>query len=166
LRDGRLTDFVLRFEVWLDSGAWTNAADEALDRPIDELAGRALAKAYARAETLARRGGTLGDEAVHALRIRVKALRYTADFFAALYDRDDAERLLAATRAMQDMLGRFNDAVVGQAQLVALEDHLPGGRGTSAVIAKVRGRLAAAASCDRRELVGAWRAIERAGAFW
>jgi inorganic triphosphatase YgiF len=166
LRDARLTDFVLRFEAWLDSGEWTNAAAETLDQPVIDLADRALAKCYARTEALAEHGGTLSDEEVHALRIRIKTLRYTADFFASLYDRNDADRLLSAARTIQDILGRFNDAVVGQTQLARLESRAHGRRGSAAVIRHVRGRLVEATACDRDDLVGAWRAIERAGTFW
>ena len=59
LKDARLTDFVLRLEGWLDSGAWTNAAPEKLERPVVNLADRSLAKCYDRVETLAEHGGTL-----------------------------------------------------------------------------------------------------------
>jgi triphosphatase len=166
LRDARLTDFVLRLEAWLDSGAWTNAAAEVLDRPIIDLADRALAKCYGRAEALAEHGGTLSDEEVHALRIRIKTLRYTADFFASLYDRDAADRLLAAARTIQDILGRFNDAVVGQTLLAQLESRALGRPDAAAVLDHARRHLVAATACDRDKLVGAWRQIERAGTFW
>jgi len=166
LRDARLTDFVLRFEGWLDSGEWSNASAEALDRPVSELADRVLAKSYDRVETLAEHGGTLSDEEVHALRIRIKTLRYTADFFASLYDRAAADRLLAATRAIQDILGQFNDAVVGQTLLGRIESRALGRPGAAHVLEQVRHHLVAATACDRDELVGAWRQIERAGKFW
>jgi inorganic triphosphatase YgiF len=166
LKDARLTDFVLRLEGWLDSGAWSNAAAGKLERPIVDFADRALAKCYDRVESLAEHGGILTDEEVHALRIRIKSLRYTADFFASLYDRAAADRLLAATRAIQDILGQFNDAVVGQTLLGKLESRALGLPGTARVIEHVRAHLAAATACDRDELVGAWRQIERAGTFW
>ena len=166
LRDPRLTDFMLRLEGWLDSGEWTNAAAEVLDRPVMDLAGRALTKAYARAQALAARGGTLSDPDIHALRIRIKSLRYTAEFFAGLYDRDHARRMLSAARDIQDILGRFNDAVVGGNHVACLESRAADRRGEARVIAKLRDRLAAATACDRDQLVGAWRKIERVGPFW
>jgi inorganic triphosphatase YgiF len=166
LRDARLTDFVLRLESWLDSGEWSNASAEALDQPVLGFADRSLSKCYDRAEALAEEGGALTDEQVHALRIRIKTLRYTADFFAGLYERDAVDRLLTAARAIQDILGRFNDAVVGQTLVAKLASKASGRRGAVAVVDYMRGRLAAATACDRDELVGAWRVIERAGAFW
>ena len=166
LQDTRLTDFVLRLEAWLDSGEWSNATAEALYRPILELADRALAKCYGRAEALAEHGGMLSDEEVHALRIRIKTLRYTADFFAGLYDREAADRLLAAARAIQDILGRFNDAVVGQTLLAKLDSRALGRPDAARVLDQVRRHLVAATACDRDALVGAWRQIERAGTFW
>ena len=166
LADVRLTDFMLRLEGWLDTGAWTNASAETLDRPVASLAQRALSRCYDRVETLAERGGTLSDEEVHALRIRIKTLRYSADFFANLYDRDSADRLLMAARAIQDILGRFNDAVVGQSLLARLESAVAGRPGAAEAIDHVRRGLVAATTCDRDDLVGAWREIERAGTFW
>jgi len=52
----------------------------------------------------------------HDLRIRAKRLRYSLEVFGGLYGRP-AERVTAALKALQDMLGEHQDAEVGIARL-------------------------------------------------
>lgn len=59
------------------------------------------------------------DADLHALRIRVKRLRYAFEFLAPLYPRP-AARLLPRLVALQDGLGRHQDACVSVAQLQTL----------------------------------------------
>jgi CHAD domain-containing protein len=61
------------------------------------------------------------DAEYHTVRIVGKRLRYAAELFADHLP--DAERIDADMRALQDVLGRFNDAVVGEAHLAAFADH-------------------------------------------
>ena len=49
---------------------------------------------------------------LHALRILAKKLRYSAEFFAALYDRKKAQSYLAALSKVQEVLGQINDVAV------------------------------------------------------
>ncbi|MCA0918736.1 CHAD domain-containing protein [Pseudooceanicola nanhaiensis] len=58
------------------------------------------------------------DEAVHALRIHCKKLRYTIEFFAPLFEEKALRKLLKRLKKLQDTLGVFNDCAV---QLRALE---------------------------------------------
>jgi CHAD domain-containing protein len=52
--------------------------------------------------------GEEGD--LHRLRIALKKLRYTAEFFAPLYPRKDVARYLKKLRGLQNHLGDLNDA--------------------------------------------------------
>lgn len=56
----------------------------------------------------------LDDEARHRTRRRVKRLRYSADFVAALWPSRDVKRYLARLAPAQDALGRFNDLCVAE----------------------------------------------------
>jgi CHAD domain-containing protein len=47
---------------------------------------------------------------LHKLRIRVKKLRYAAEFLAALSPDPATESYLSALRGVQDEVGSFNDA--------------------------------------------------------
>jgi CHAD domain-containing protein len=47
---------------------------------------------------------------LHRLRIALKKLRYTAEFFAPLYPKKDVARYLQKLRGLQNNLGDLNDA--------------------------------------------------------
>ena len=54
------------------------------------------------------------DDAVHALRIETKKLRYLMELFSELFPPDDMKRLIKHLKGLQDNLGRFNDFSVQQ----------------------------------------------------
>ena len=55
------------------------------------------------------RARSLDEGDLHRLRIALKKLRYTAEFFAPLYPRKDVKRYLAKVRQLQEHLGEIND---------------------------------------------------------
>lgn len=61
------------------------------------------------------------DAEYHQIRIVGKRLRYAAELFAEHVP--DAEQIDADMRALQDVLGRFNDGVVGARHLAEFADH-------------------------------------------
>lgn len=54
------------------------------------------------------------DEQRHRARKRLKRLRYSLEFVAALYPGRPLKRWLARVRAAQEVLGRYNDLVVAE----------------------------------------------------
>ena len=64
-----------------------------------------------------RRIAVLDDEQRHGLRVEVKQLRYALDLLEALYDRGEVGDLVDALAALQEKLGKLNDAVVADALL-------------------------------------------------
>lgn len=50
----------------------------------------------------------------HALRIRIKRLRYAVDFFGPLFDPGRAAAYLESVEALQDILGELNDLAVAR----------------------------------------------------
>ncbi len=70
-----------------------------------------------------RRMGSLGPKARHRLRIKVKRLRYTTEFFSSvLKTRGTAKRLrafLMLQEALQDQLGDLNDLAHGKVPAIA-----------------------------------------------
>jgi CHAD domain-containing protein len=65
----------------------------------------------------ARAWATLDDEARHALRKRLKRLRYLIEGALPVLPRRRARAELAALRGLQEALGRWNDLVVARAML-------------------------------------------------
>ena len=52
------------------------------------------------------------SEERHQLRIALKKLRYTAEFFRSLYPKEHAKPYLSALAQMQNCLGHMNDDAV------------------------------------------------------
>ncbi len=146
-------------------GADAPAADS---QPADVLDGRADTFA---ATLLARRQRKLDEHAAtmlhgspeerHAARIAAKRLRYVAEFFAPLFPKKRAKGYLKALAAVQDVLGRMNDA----ATALRLADE-SGGSKDDAAAGAVRGWVAAHASALEPELASAWRRFSGAKPFW
>ncbi|MFZ5608558.1 MAG: CHAD domain-containing protein [Pseudomonadota bacterium] len=86
--------------------------------PLHVAATRALAKAHRR---MIRRGRAITpespDAAVHDVRKRAKELRYGLEFFAPLFDPGTMEAQLGQLRALQEVLGAFQDCCVQRAAL-------------------------------------------------
>lgn len=60
---------------------------------------------------------TTPAEALHALRIECKKLRYLMEFFRSMYAPEDIQFLISALKQLQDNLGDFNDLEVQQGTL-------------------------------------------------
>ena len=81
------------------------------------LATKRLARLHKRVAADAACFAAHDDEARHALRKRLKRLRYSLEFVAPLYARKSVSRYLAVLKPAQQSLGDFNDLVVAQAAL-------------------------------------------------
>jgi CHAD domain-containing protein len=66
------------------------------------------------------------DERLHALRIRIKKLRYAVEFFRPAMPKAGAKRFHGALAEAQDVLGAFNDAVSARALARDLMRSSPG----------------------------------------
>ena len=82
-------------------------------RKLDQLAARELRRLVARVRRLGKRPG---DEQLHALRIKVKRVRYATELGGAPADKR-ARRVVKAATRMQDVLGEHQDAAVGEERL-------------------------------------------------
>ena len=83
-------------------------------------AARLLARQHARAKKRAVAARSQEERDLHRLRIALKGLRYTAEFFAPLYDRGQVRRYLKEVKTLQDSLGRLNDIAHAQAMVGTL----------------------------------------------
>ena len=76
---------------------------------LKPMAGRILARQASRAKKRGRAARSHEEGDLHRLRIALKKLRYTAEFFAPLYRKKDVKRYLSQVRRLQGSLGRLND---------------------------------------------------------
>ncbi|MDD5383803.1 MAG: CHAD domain-containing protein [Gallionella sp.] len=106
-----LQRLILCFAIWMNGEYWQPSQGTAVP-PAQDFATRRLRKLAKRFAQAGRQLDTLDDARLHALRILAKKLRYSAEFFAALYDRQKTGAFLAALSEVQDVLGQINDVAV------------------------------------------------------
>ena len=107
-----------RFADWLDRRAWREALTgpqrERLESPALEFATPLLEGDHRRVLKRGEHFAQLAAGERHALRIRVKELRYAQDFFASLYPAAAVKAYLGALAGLQDCLGVMNDIAVAR----------------------------------------------------
>ncbi len=105
-------------------------------------------------------GGSPDDEALHALRIRVKRVRYAVEL-GGQPARPQTERVIGAAKTLQDLLGEHQDTVVAERLLADLA-----GRNADSSLVFVAGRLAERQRLRRERLAerlpSAWKQLRRA----
>jgi triphosphatase len=82
--------------------------------PLAEFGAAALARAHRRLMARADGADWLDAAERHALRIRVKRLRYSCEFFASTFPAKRTTPYVAALKDLQDILGALNDIAVGR----------------------------------------------------
>ena len=159
----RYTDFLLRFELWLDSGGWAfrGGGNQAPNRRVGHFAAEALDRRANKLHKLTRKWKTLPEAELHKVRILAKKLRYTAEFFQALYPRKLVRSQLWVITRIQDTLGSLNDAVVIDALLADLD-----GAVTERAAAVVRGWQAACIERNLAQFRDDLKAYEKRRQHW
>lgn len=116
----RYRELVMMAVRWIEDGDWAKNTDELIvamrERPADSFSREVLTR---RAKKVAKKAAILKDlDPVkrHKLRIAIKKLRYTSEFFASLFSHGKAgKRAVAfqsALKNLQDCLGALNDIAV------------------------------------------------------
>ena len=90
------------------------------DPQVSLFAREVLIRYYKRFERDQGQAADLDSLHLHALRIRVKKLRYVAEFFRELYAVRPMQRFLSALTAYQDQLGAMHDSYDAQLKLAEL----------------------------------------------
>ena len=155
-----------RFMLQLGLHARTKGWGEGLKEPATEFAGRILSKLHRKARKRGRGFAKLDAGHRHRVRIALKRLRYAGEpFLPILGGADDRDAYLKALSALQDDLGKANDAAQMKERLaqIAPDSLSPGcNRAIGAVLAH---QLIEAAHGDE-SLVHAWRKFKRRRPPW
>jgi triphosphatase len=170
LADRRAGRFALALGAWIERRGWQGGAAEdhhaELAEPALSFATRMLAKQHGRVLKRGRHFKRLPLEARHDLRLAVKKLRYTADFFLPLLgEPGNAKRYARRLSRLQERLGRYNDAGTTRALLGELAvDGLPppARQALGAVLGWQACRLVGVES----EVRAAWRDFRDAALPW
>jgi triphosphatase len=126
LASARLRALMIDLAEWIATGEWFRApTDPALrDRPICDFARETLTCYRRRVKRSGHGLAELDDDERHAVRIRAKKLRYSAEFFATLFNGERRNRrrkaFLDALEELQNALGELNDLAVAPALLERL----------------------------------------------
>jgi CHAD domain-containing protein len=163
--------------MWRDTALWL-AEREWRQQAVSEKSVQLMSDVRMFSETvldkahrkLLKRGkgfAVLDAHARHKLRIRIKKLRYAAEFFSPLYDAGATEKFLDKLRDMQDELGRLNDVETARGLIDGLAT---GDAQRSRRIARAGGLVIGwhrhAAALSENALVRRWRKVKKAEPFW
>lgn len=126
LRSARFTRFLTDWRQALDDALRAPAkAGEPGGRPVVVLAAERIANADRR---LIRLGGTIRPDSdpalLHRLRKRGKELRYTLELFAPAVDAEAQRSVVKQLKALQDVLGVFQDSEVQRHALRQLAEQM------------------------------------------
>lgn len=100
------------FDLFLDDVAALAASQLPLsrDKRLPRAARRMLDRQQARVKKRGRTARSAEEGDMHRLRIALKKLRYTAEFFAPIYGKRKVRAYLKKLRTLQNHLGDLNDA--------------------------------------------------------
>lgn len=134
--------------------------EAAPDAPLPAFGALVLRRRWKRLRAAGAAVEELPPAALHELRLDVKRLRYAAELFAALWPGKAPRRLLRRLAALQEALGRANDAVVARALADSLPDIPAFARGA------VAGFTAGRAAGSREEALREWDKLLQSKRFW
>ena len=164
----RYTASMLRLGRWFEARGWRDQPvtekSARLVAPVGKVAPDLLARLHRKACRRAKNFAVLAPPERHKLRIALKKLRYTVDFFESLFDPPRVKRFVKAVKPLQDDLGQANDVRTAPALLADLRNGDVGGleRAGGIVLGwHVRG-LAEAETASRCHV----RRFRRARQFW
>lgn len=171
LSSARYGLFTLQVAEWLDTRGWRAqpVSEESIRllEPIGHLADSLLAQRYRKVR---KRGEGFEDLSIadrHKLRIAMKKLRYTADFFRDLYDDKPVRRYIELLGQFQDQLGHLNDVATATRLLHALHaDGTSPSVGEARAAGVVIGWLARGTVALEPQLCDAWERFDAAKPFW
>ena len=172
IRSSRYSALLAGTRRWLSSKRWRqgrNGGQKSLDEPARKLGTRLLAKRHKAVLKLGRDFEKLSADERHQLRMALKKLRYTADFFRSLYRKKREKRYFHAMAQLQDSLGHMNDIVMTNNLLDRLSvarDRQRVSERLSAAAGIVAGWHTHSARSSEHEAEANWREFSTCDAFW
>jgi triphosphatase len=172
LESPRWPRLVLETGAWIARRAWR---EQALDEnsaklflPAPLFVAPLLERRHKRARRLGRHLAEASTEERHRLRIRLKKLRYAAEFTACLHPGKQAERYARRLARLQDALGHLNDVANAERQLGAALTRLGEAPSLESVRAAgfAAGWVAHSAHVELARLPKRWERFEAVGRFW
>ena len=172
VRSDEFTGFVLDFAMAIESRVWREGATsdkfEEFLRPARGLAAESLEKSLKKAIRRAKRLADLDTDQRHRLRIELKRLRYTAEFFAPLFASKAVTPFLERLSKLQDLFGTMNDAATAEHILRRINEHAGarGGPERAEAAAFVDGWHQSQVAPTWKKAKKRWKRFIKAKPFW
>lgn len=164
IEDARHTRLALTLGRFAAAREWREGGDaKALDGSVTDFAADRLDEHFKRVRRKGRHIMQLDAEALHALRIEIKRLRYALEFFGSLFDAREVKTFLEGLSGLQDFLGNLNDLTVAHTLISSLGRADAGRAYAEGVLAGFYG-----ASLDRKraKLREQWADVLTQERFW
>lgn len=170
----RFARLVLELGHWRARAGWREQplaeGPAALLGPAAPFSAALLARRARHARRAGRGLRSASPEQRHALRIRLKKLRYAAEAFCGLYPARASEHWLRQLSRLQDDLGHLNDVATAERVLERLLEGEGEGEGAGPdslrAAGVVTGWWAHAAERAGRRLLRHWKRFRRTPGFW
>jgi triphosphatase len=162
--------FLLSLGLVIEQRSWRNdvASQDlgTLAEPLTKFTTRVLTRLERKALKRGRHLRHLRPQARHKLRILLKKLRYSAEFFLPLYSNKAATRkYIKQLSRLQDGLGEANDVITSRTLLLDIRDsvHSPDIHRAIGAVTGWQGHLELAGA---ERLHDRWRKFKRTAPFW
>lgn len=165
INSARYTRMMLSLGRWMFGNGWRapgkGKGKSGLDAPVPAFASKVLRRAHKRMKRRGRDLPTADVETRHRARIAARKARYATEFFASLYRGKQVRPFLKALCALQDELGKANDAAVADRLLGQMADLRQDLAGAIAVVRAALGQLADGSDSKSRKLWKRYSAVRR-----
>ena len=157
------------FTIFLDdvAGLAQSRLPLAHQNKLGPMARRMLRRQAARAKKRGRAARSHEEGDLHRLRIALKKLRYTSEFFAPLYNKKKVKRYLAQIKKLQETLGRLNDIAHARSVIAQLA---PASQKNSGILRFAAGTVQGWYRARQPRLVKRamkhWNKLRKTEAFW
>jgi len=166
VREPRIMDLDMRIRRALDEKGWRSGERQGWKLPAKKFAKEVLTHRLESARELAGRMNHLNLEDRHKLRIRLKKVRYAAEFFASLYRKKKTQPYVKALGKLQDVFGYLNDVATAERLLA----EVTGGSFHPKPLLRAEGLVLGwhgfAADAAWPKVKKRWKKLEREKPFW
>jgi triphosphatase len=161
----------MQFDVWLGLEPWMKGGDfgqkrlwnKSVKKEAPALLDEIHEEMFSKGQNADK---TLSVEQLHELRLKVKKMRYSAEFFAHLYSKKKAGEFLKRLENLQTVLGEFNDRTIATGFLPDLAEKA----GQGVMISKLADEFALDNTARLEELPGSilkkLEKFKKQKAFW
>ncbi len=164
IEDERHTRLALSLGRFVAAREWREDGDaKRLDDSVKSFAAETLDRHFRQVRRSGRHIMALEPEALHALRIEIKRLRYALEFFGSLFDGREVRRFLDGLAGLQDFLGNLNDLSVAQ-RLITTLGKADAGRAYAEGV--LTGFYGASLERKRKSLRSQWAEVLVQERFW